>query len=151
MDAKVYELDHQHHAALVKADFSVVQCLLQDDAAWGVETLRLAGIPEWICNMFAWAGKLYPARMLPGIRAMFWAQFGVGRRPALAYRIERVADDCIRITPTAPVTPGWNWLLLVGLGLLMPVLLHARSRQVRERSARMMPAFCQYLLARLQK
>lgn len=142
-------LDDERGVALVDADFSVVQCLLQDDADWGVETLRYAGLPSWLTQTFAWAGRLYPAKMLPRSRQMFWAQLGANR-PALAYRIERAPGDRTCVIPSAPIEASGRWMLWLGMGMLMPVLLMARSRQVRLRSARMLPAFCQYLQARLQ-
>ena len=150
MNTRFYELDDQRGVALVSADFAVVQCLLQDDESWGAETLRIAGIPNWLRETFAWMGRLYPARMLPDSRQMFWAQFGAGS-PALAYRIERAAEDQIRVVPSAPIGARGRWMLLLGMGLLMPVLLATSSRQVRERSARMLPHFCEYLRSRLVK
>lgn len=150
MENTFYELDARTGTALVNTDFAVVQCLLQDDTAWGTETLRLAGIPKWIWQTFAWAGRIYPAKMLPGTRKMFWAQFGAGR-PALAYRIERVADGRISVTPSAPIGSKGRWMLLLGMGVLMPLFLYASSRQVTQRSALMLPAFCAYLQGRLQK
>lgn len=142
-------LDDRRAGALVDADYSTVQCLLQDDTTWGVETLRLAGLPSWLTQTFSWAGWLYPAKMVPRSRQMFWAQLGV-KRPVLAYRIERAADNRVRIIPSAPIGARGRWMLMLGMGVLMPVLLMASNRQVRQRSASMLPAFCQYLQSRLR-
>jgi len=117
--------DNNSRAEMV-ANFSVVQCLLQDEPHWGADVLDLAGEYRWRVWMIRrrswgfWASRIYP-----DTTERFIAFAPLGKRVYLAYEISKLDENRIQVMPVGYLPKALKVASIMSLSLLMviPVLL----------------------------
>ena len=67
------QLEARQPYALVNADFSVVECLLQDDPHWGALVVRLHQLSAEPALPMPWAAGLLPSKIIPDDQNRFTA------------------------------------------------------------------------------
>lgn len=123
----LFEIIDNNEYALFKADYSVAQCVLQDSATWGSQTLGKSGVSRWkvkvllLINLY-----LFPSKIKPISRNSFLAKSFYLQHMNMAYSITRgEVDKTIIITPISYITPFrkiWFTLFLASL-MVLPVLI----------------------------
>ena len=152
METSSFHLSERQNGVVLAADYQDVQQLLEDSLDWGIETMRMGGIPDWVLQSITWSSWLrsdWAAHEKPG---GFWVQYGVGHRGVLAYRIQRAAEGQIRVSPAFAIPSNGLLRLLIPLGWIIPGVLSLpewlegkRLSQTRKRSLRYLREFCRYL------
>ena len=144
-----YQIDAARGQARMQADISTVLAALADDSAWGVKTLRRAGMPQALLERQD--APCRAPRLLRGPAGSFLARCSLGSRMTLAYALKRGENGETWIRPSLPIFSSGRWLIAAGALALpgtLPFLALAslmRSLRVKQRSAAMLPAFCQIL------
>lgn len=152
MEKTVFWWNSDVQSVRVAVDFVRVDRLLQEDTAWGCETMRMSGIPPWVWNAAAWDSRVFLTQTFLSHKKTLWAYYMNGSRVTLAYRMESKGTGVTEIHPTCTAAFRRGWPLLVGLGFILPgvTTLFAwaagwRGLQVQRLSASLLPGFCRYL------
>ena len=152
-----YRVYGKNEYAFLHADFSVVECLLQDDRTWGARVLEQSGEYPWQVKLSKIQSAIWVrCGIVPYSARHFIAAGRLGRRAFLGYRIDKQGDDLILVTPQGFI-PRWVKLSsavpLVLMGVfpvvLAPLVWKWHEALTLRRSKLYLPAFCLYLRERL--
>ena len=127
----------KHETVIVNANFANVLCLLQDDHAWMTDLLVNSGKPPMIVK---WVRFMSKTRLVSGIipenstRFVTWGLIGINAW--VAYQIERIDDQTIKLTPI-PFLPLWQKVVIalsLAIFLVVPVVLAPVFWKLKERN-----------------
>lgn len=148
-----YTIVGKNEYAELKADFAVVECLLQEDAQWGAKIMELAGKPAWqvkLIRLLNWGWN--KSRIIPETTERFIAVGAIGKRTFLTYQIDKLDNSSIQVTPIGFVPRHiklWTAAILM-LAFVVPLLLTPLVWKLHEvsnkRNSKLhLDAFCGYL------
>ena len=152
METIFFWKDDKAGCGRLRIDLSAVRSLIENEPAWGIGTLRRAGIPHWVWSRSSWWADLRLVSKRRKGSEFILAQCGMARRVVLAYRLERDQEGETLVFPSFPFyASGWKVVLYaVALALpgMTPVLALAagwRWLNIWMRSARLLPSFIAHL------
>jgi hypothetical protein len=139
--------------AVIGADFSVMQCILQDDYQWASHVLAHAGYSLKDCEWVARLNIIYPSRIIPQNPDNFIALGPIGITERLVYQIQRTGPQKTKVTPMAYIetaskigTTLFLALLFLVPAFFSPVLWIKIQRRNLVTSKICLSMFCEYLV-----
>lgn len=151
-----YEIQGYFSSAKMIADFSVIQCILQDDRQWVANVLKESAYDPKLCNIAGKISRVYPSRIFPLSPDNFIALGPIGVTKRLVYQIDRINCESIQITPIPHIERVCKFgttIFLVSLFiipvLMTPIVWQSTKTSNHILSRFFLKGFCEYLDATL--
>jgi len=152
-----YEITGKNEQLIIDADFSVVECLLNDDHKWGAHVIEQAGEMDWKVKYVQLQSRaFYPSIVFPVNENQFSIFSIIGRHQFLAYRIDRLDTTRIQVVPIGQIPNRVKAISAASLAMMfiIPIVLSPLVWKIYEQttlrnSKLYLDAFCRYLVKEL--
>ena len=138
--------------AEIDEDFSVIQCVLQDERRWAAQVLAFSGYCQKTCKWVSFLNFVTPSRIIPLNPDKFIALGPIGLTERLVYQLQRTDSQKTRVIPLAYIDTASKigstiFLLLLFLfpALFSPLLWIKIQRRNLIVSKILLAGFCAYL------
>jgi hypothetical protein len=152
MNQKGFRIEGYCGYAEIETDFSVIQCILQDERQWAALTLKHAAYEAKHCERIALWNYIFPSKIIPQSIDHFIAIGPIGITTRLVYLIERIDPNKIKIIPLSYIetelkigTALFLATLFLLPSILSPVIWKKFQRSNLMMSKYCLPGFCEFL------
>ena len=148
-----YEIQGYFSSAKMTADFSVIQCILQDDRQWAANVLERSAYDPKLCKKVGMINRVFPSRIFPCSPDNFIALGPIGVTKRLVYQIDRISCESIQITPIPHIESVCKFGTIIFLAslffipaLLTPIVWQSTNSRNYNLSRFSLKGFCEYLV-----